>query len=119
MFDFGLRIKELREQRKMSQEQLGRRVNRSKSVICSYENNIKTPPLDILTKIAVVFNVSLDYLVGIDKTEMVSVDGLSQQQKDLLQTIVFEFKDNARSADGLSKRQQEILSGLMMEFSRK
>ena len=119
MFDFGLRIKELREQRKMSQEQLGRRVNRSKSVICSYENNIKTPPLDILTKIAVVFNVSLDYLVGIDKTEMVSVDGLSHQQKELLQTIVFEFKDNARSADGLSRRQQEILSGLMVEFSRK
>jgi len=41
MFDFGLRIRELREQHKMSQEQLGRKVERSKSVISSYENNIK------------------------------------------------------------------------------
>ena len=87
MFDFGLRIRELREQHKMSQEQLGRKVERSKSVISSYENNIKVPPLDVLTQIAVVFNVSLDYLVGIDKNEMVSVVGLSDTQKDILQTI--------------------------------
>ena len=119
MFDFGLRIKELREQHKMSQEQLGRRIDRSKSVISSYENNIKIPPLDILTKIAVIFNVSLDYLVGIDKTEMVSIDGLTEQQKQLLQTIVFEFKDRAKTTDGLSERQQEILNGLMKEFSKK
>lgn len=113
MFDFGLRIKELREQHKMSQEQLGRRIDRSKSVISSYENNIKIPPLDILTKIAVIFNVSLDYLVGIDKTKMVSIDGLTEQQKQLLQTIVFELKDKAKTTDGLSERQQEILNGLM------
>ena len=119
MFDFGYRIKELREQHKMSQEQLGRKIDRSKSVISSYENNIKIPPLDILTKIAVIFNVSLDYLVGIDKTEMLSVDGLSVQQKELLRTIVFEFKDNAKTVDGLSERQQEILNGLMKEFSKK
>lgn len=119
MFDFGLQIKELREQHKMSQEQLGRRIDRSKSVISSYENNIKIPPLDILTKIAVIFNVSLDYLVGIDKTEMVSINGLTEQQKQLLQTIVFEFKDRAKAADGLSERQQEILNGLMKEFSKK
>ena len=80
MFDFGLRIRERREQHKMSQEQLGRKVERSKSVISSYENNIKVPPLDVFTQIAVVFNVSLDYLVGIDKNEMVSVAGLSDAQ---------------------------------------
>jgi len=119
MFDFGYRIKELREQHKMSQEQLGRKIDRSKSVISSYENNIKIPPLDILTRIAVIFNVSLDYLVGIDKTEMLSVGGLSVQQKELLRTIVFEFKDNAKTTDGLSERQQEILNGLMKEFSKK
>ena len=119
MFDFGLRIRELREQHKMSQEQLGRKVERSKSVISSYENNIKVPPLDVLTQIAVVFNVSLDYLVGIDKNEMVSVAGLSDAQKDILQTIVFVFKDTAKHGDGLTERQQDILNGLMKEFSKK
>lgn len=119
MFDFGLRLRELREKHKLSQEQLGRRVDRSKSVISSYENNLKMPPLSILTDFAVIFNVSLDYLVGIDKTEMLSVGGLSVQQKELLRTIVFEFKDNTKTVDGLSERQQEILNGLMKEFSKK
>lgn len=119
MFDFGLRIRELREQHKLSQEQLGGKVGRSKSVISSYENNIKVPPLTILTQLAVIFNVSLDYLVGIDKNEMISINGLSEQQKTLLQTIVFEFKDTSNTLDGLTQRQQEILNGLMKEFSKK
>ncbi|MBR3751074.1 MAG: helix-turn-helix transcriptional regulator [Clostridia bacterium] len=119
MFDFGMRIKELRRKHRMTQDQLGRRLDRSKSVISSYENNIKIPPLDILTKIAVIFNVSLDYLVGIDKKEMISVEGLTVQQKELLQTVIFEFKDNAVYSDGLTARQQEILNVLMKEFSKK
>ena len=119
MFDFGLRIRELREQHKLSQEQLGRKVERSKSVISSYENNLKVPPLDILTQMAVIFNVSLDYLVGIDKNKMISVNGLSDTQKDLLQTIVFEFKDTTKHGDGLTERLQEILNSLMKEFSKK
>lgn len=120
MFDFGMRIRELREKHKLSQEQLGRRVDRSKSVISSYENNIKVPPLSILIQLAVIFNVSLDYLVGIDKSEMVSVAKLNSSQKDLVDTIIFELSDkNTCLKDGLSVRQQEILNGLMKEFSKK
>ena len=119
MFDFGLRMKELRQKRGMSQEVLGRRIHRSKSVICSYENNLKTPPLDVLTDIAAVFNVSLDYLVGIDKNRMVSVEGLSEEQRILVELIVFELHDKSPKAEGLTERQQEILGGLMKEFSKK
>ena len=119
MFDFGLRIRELRIKYNMSQEELGSRIQRSKSVISSYENNLKIPPLLVLTDIASVFNVSLDYLVGIDKAEMVSIDGLTEQQKDIIQTIVFEFNDNIKRIDGLSSRQQQILNCLMLEFANK
>lgn len=102
----------------MSQEQLGRKVERSKSVISSYENNIKVPPLSILTQMAVIFNVSLDYLVGIDKNEMISVGGLSDGQKQLLQMIIAEFKTTRRKFEGLSVHQQEILTALLREFSK-
>ena len=77
------------------------------------------PPLSILTDFAVIFNVSLDYLVGIDKNEMVSIDGLTEQQKQVLQTIVLEFRDNSSKGAGLTDRQQEILNILMKEFSKK
>ena len=119
MFDFGLRIRELREKQKLSQEQLGKRVKRSKSVISNYENNIKIPPLDVLTQLAVTFNVSLDYLVGIDKNEMISIDGLTSSQKEIMQTIAFEFKDTTKQGNGLTERQQKILNELLKEFSKK
>ncbi len=119
MFDFGLRLRELRENHKLSQEQLGKKVGRSKSVISSYENNIKFPPAEILVHLAVIFNVSLDYLVGIDKNEMVSLNGLSASQKTLIQTIIAEFNDSSANRIGLSERQQQILNGLMKEFAYK
>ena len=88
-------------------------------MICSYENNVKIPPLPILTQMAVIFRVSLDYLVGIDKEEMVSLDSLTAQQKRLLKTVLTEFKEPSGKGDGLSLRQQEILNGLMNEFAKR
>lgn len=116
MFDFGLRIKELREAHNMSQETLGRRVGRSKPVICSYENNIKIPPLDVLINFANVFNVSLDYLVGIDKKENLFINDLSNSQIELLKIIIEEFREKKAPNKGLSIRQQKILNLLLVEF---
>ena len=67
---------------------------------------------------AIVFHVSLDYLVGIDKQDMVSIDGLSHQQKKIIHSILIEFEDQSRRPDGLSDRQQEILNLLMKEFAK-
>ena len=83
MFDFGLRIRELRESRHMSQESLGRRIGRSKPVISNYENNIKYPPLEVLISIANVFNVSLDYLVGIEKKDALYINNLNEKHDHL------------------------------------
>ncbi len=67
MFDFGQRLRELREQRHLSQEAMGKIIGRSKPVVSSYENNLKLPSLDVLINIAALYNVSLDYLVGFEK----------------------------------------------------
>ena len=83
MFDFGLRIRELRESRHMSQESLGRRIGRSKPVISNYENNIKYPPLEVLISIANVFNVSLDYLVGIEKKDALYINAVEYNETAL------------------------------------
>ncbi len=40
MYDFGLRLQQLRMGLNLSQEALGKKLNRSKSVICAYENNL-------------------------------------------------------------------------------
>lgn len=118
MFDFGERLKILREKRGLSQAELSKRINKSKSVISGYENNIKIPPLDVLTSLATLYNVSLDYICGIDKKEMVSIDDLTKNQKDLVITLILEFKSpNNKAFKGLTKRQQDVLNGLLIEFT--
>ena len=118
MFDLGLRIKELREEQHWTQEELGKKINKSKSMVSLYESNIKIPSGETLIDLAYLFNVSLDYLVGIDKKEMVSIEKLSERQKTLVHTLLIEFRDDSRRK-GLSPRQQDILSGLMTEFVEK
>lgn len=119
MFDFGERLRSLRESRHMSQEALGKKVNKSKSVISSYENNLKIPPVDILVDFAVLYHVSLDYLVGLERRDSISIDGLTERQVDLISTILLEFRNPENAGNrGLTPRQVNILSNLLIEFAR-
>lgn len=62
---FGKILKELRESRDMSQEQLAALLGISKSTVGMYEQGKRKPQSDeILKKIASVFSVSIDYLFG-------------------------------------------------------
>ncbi len=59
-----LRLKELRNERGLSQEQLGDILGRSQTSIYSYEKGNYEPDVDMLITAARYFNVSVDYLVG-------------------------------------------------------
>ncbi|AGX43998.1 helix-turn-helix domain-containing protein [Clostridium saccharobutylicum] len=60
----GERIKLLRKDQGITQDQLAEYINVSRSSINGYENGGVEPSLSVLVKIADVFNVSLDYLLG-------------------------------------------------------
>lgn len=60
----GLRLKSLRNDKGITQTDLGNIVNVGKSTISQYESGISSPDYDILQKLADYFNVSLDYLLG-------------------------------------------------------
>ena len=64
MYDLCSRIKDIRQKRGITQKDLALRVNKSISAISSYETNAQLPPLDVIEDIAVILNVSIDYLVG-------------------------------------------------------
>ena len=57
---FGERLKKIRTQRKESQDELANILNVNRTSIYRYENG-KMPNLDILKKIAIHYNTSLDY----------------------------------------------------------
>ncbi len=63
---FGERLKELRFDKNVNQIELARALNVSKGIISLWENNLREPKLSNLILLAKFFNVSIDYLAGID-----------------------------------------------------
>jgi transcriptional regulator with XRE-family HTH domain len=61
---FSTRLKEIRREKKLTQEQLGQKVNVTKVSISGYESGNRTPDMETLQKIADVLKVSVDWLLG-------------------------------------------------------
>jgi transcriptional regulator with XRE-family HTH domain len=79
MLNIGERITQLRKQQNLSQEQLAKKTEVSRTIIGNYERNTNTPSIEVLIKLSKVFNVSMDYMIG--EGELSTID------KDLLKRI--------------------------------
>lgn len=75
MINFGNKLKLLRLQDNMTQEQLAQKLNLTKSVISAYETGLRLPSYDVLIRIAKIFNVSTDYLLGLEHKQEVDLSG--------------------------------------------
>lgn len=64
MATFAERLKQLRTNKNMSQEELGRMIGLTQSIIAHYEANRKQPGNHNTQQIADYFHVSVDYLLG-------------------------------------------------------
>ena len=60
----GYRLRELRKENKMSQDDLGKLLGVTKVSVSGYEKGTRIPSLDILNGILDVFGVSADFLLG-------------------------------------------------------
>lgn len=92
MRDFSEIAKELREMKNLTQSQLAQRMWVKKSIISAYETDARPPSLDMLIKYAKEFNVSTDYLLGIETDKTINVNGLTDSQINILNTLINEFK---------------------------
>ena len=91
--EFGVILKETRLEKGLSQSKLGTLVGLSKAVISKYENSVSYPPYNVLIRFARVFNVSTDYLLGVEKRKTLNIEGLTNKQIDSLITIAKEYQD--------------------------
>jgi len=60
----GYRLKQLRKDKNMSQEELGKLLGVTKVSISGYEKGTRVPSMEILIQILEVFNISADYILG-------------------------------------------------------
>ncbi len=84
--DFGIRLKALRVERKLTQLQMAKILDVSKSNISKYEGGTVEPNLETLIKISKYFDVPTDYLLGneIAGDDYVTPESLSPDEKYLL-----------------------------------
>lgn len=92
MVDFGNTLKTIRLREKMTQAQLAQKLGVTKSVISAYETGIRLPSYDVLIHIAKIFNVSTDFLLGIERKKEVDLSGLSQDEIDALLNLIKAMK---------------------------
>ena len=69
MCTIGEKIAELRKNRKMTQEELANVIGVSSQSISKWENNTTMPDILLLPIIAEIFEVTLDELFSIEKTQ--------------------------------------------------
>ncbi len=62
----GDRIKELRKEKNFSQSQLARRIGVSQKAVDYWELGTNEPKASYIVKLAELFEVSADFLLGID-----------------------------------------------------
>ena len=65
---FGERLSKLRKERELTQNDIAEKVGVTSQAVSKWENNLATPDIDILVKLSDIFGVSLDELLGKEKT---------------------------------------------------
>ena len=61
---FGNNLKKIRLDNDLTQEELAKKINTSRSNIANYENDKNMPSVDILEKMSKVLNCSIDFLLS-------------------------------------------------------
>lgn len=93
LVDFGEKLKLLRKRSGLSQEQLAQRLGVTKGMVSSYETSMRMPSYPVLLKIAQLFHVSTDILLGLETDERIDLSGLTEKQKAIVCDIITQFRE--------------------------
>lgn len=95
--DFPSRLKKLRKDKGITQQELANALNRDRSTVGGYESERKEPDFETLCAIAEYFDVSLDYILG--RTDIkypydpVTDDNIRKVIEQLGPQITLQLKD--------------------------
>lgn len=88
LFSLADKIKQLRELSGLTQAELARRLKLTRSSVNSWEMGLVVPSTAMIVELAKLFDVSTDYLLGLDDTASVNVSGLSEKEVALVCNLV-------------------------------
>lgn len=89
----GLRIRELRTSFGWSQVELADKLNISKQTVSNWENDNIQPSIEMLMRVAKVFQVSTDYLLGLEEIPRLSIEGLPLSVVAHIALLIEDYKN--------------------------
>ncbi len=110
--NIGDNIKKLRSASNMTQGDLAERLRVTISSISAYENGTRMPSYDILIKIARLFSVTTDNLLGFSNKYVADVSGLDAEQRKVIFELVelYKLKNDKDNYIRIDKQTREALN---------
>ena len=84
-------IKKLRMQRGLSQVDFSKKMGVTKQCVSNWENDNILPSIEMLIKIADIFGVTTDFLLGRSSEVSVDVSQLTEEQRGHISVLINDF----------------------------
>ena len=81
--NLGNNLQKLRKEKKLTQKQLAEKLNVTTVTIQNYENNRRIPNIQTLEKLANIFNVQIDYIMGKSKIKTFDMQIVNDDLKQI------------------------------------
>lgn len=94
-----MRLKELRKAKKLKQIDIAEMLSCSQGVYSRYESGEREPPFDIMKKLAEIYGVTVDYLMGGALSEATTTPAQTQAQEKAPSTIDEQIMRELEGAD--------------------
>ncbi|MBO5059845.1 MAG: helix-turn-helix transcriptional regulator [Clostridia bacterium] len=88
MYKLSERLKELRKRNNISQNALAKQMNLTRATINAWEMGINYPTAQSLIMLADFFNVTSDYILGLDSVETINISKLNDAEKKMICDMV-------------------------------
>jgi len=85
--NFAARLGELRQEQSMNQRQVANDLGVSQAVLSHYENGLREPKLEFVSKVCVYYGVTADYILGLSDDRTNAVTRLSAVVCDKLKVL--------------------------------
>ncbi len=88
MYQLNERLKKLRLQNNISQNALAKQMDLTRATINAWEMGISYPNAQSLILLSNYFNVSVDYILGLDDKQMLDISQLTNDEKRMINEMV-------------------------------
>lgn len=90
------RLKEIRKQNKLTQDQVASIIGVAKTTYCNYENGVREIDIDTLKKLSHYYNVTIGYLLGVEETDKIMISKEDFQEMQKLKDIVIKIENSLK-----------------------